>query len=77
MGWGGVSAYSRKGAYSRWALIRGWALMQINAGSVNVPPGHQGERKKSESSICVWKTLLLSLTSKIVFSKINRISLNC
>ena len=51
--------------------------MQINTGSVNVPPGHQGDRKKSESSICVWKTLLLSLTSKIVFSKINRISLNC
>ena len=39
------------GAYSRWALIRGWALIRINTVSVNVPPGHQGHRKKSESSI--------------------------
>ena len=41
MGWGGLDAYSRlgayqsafrMGAYSRWALIliRGWALIRIN-----------------------------------------------
>ena len=32
MGWGGLDAYSRLGAYSRWALIliRGWALIRIN-----------------------------------------------
>ena len=27
----GVGAYSRLGAYSRGALIRGWALIRINA----------------------------------------------
>ena len=45
--------------------------------SVDVPPGHQRERKKSENSISVCKTLLLSLTSTIVFSIINRMLLNC
>ena len=40
-------------------------------------PGHQRDRKKSENSISVCKTLLLSLTSTIVFSIINRMSLNC
>ena len=32
VGWGGLDAYSRLGAYSRWALIliRGWALIRIN-----------------------------------------------
>ena len=53
-----------------------WCLLRIVV-SVNVPPGHQRDRKKSEKSICVWKTLLLLLTSTIVFGKINRISLNC
>ena len=33
-GWGGVGAYSRLGASSRWALIQGWALIRIN--TVNV-----------------------------------------
>ena len=45
--------------------------------SVNMPPGHKWDRRKSENSISVWKTLLLSLTLTIVFSIINRISLNC
>ena len=26
----GVGAYSRLGAYSTWALIRGWVLIRIN-----------------------------------------------
>ena len=45
--------------------------------SVDVPPGHQRDRKKSENSISVCKTLLLSLTSTIVSSTVNRMSLNC
>ena len=45
--------------------------------SVDVPPGHQRDGKKSENSISVCKTLLLSLTSTIVFSIINRMLLNC
>ena len=53
-----------------------WCLLRIVI-SVDVLPGHQRNRKKSENSICVWKTLLLLLTSTIVFSKINRISLAC
>ena len=51
-----------------------WCLLHIIR-SVNVPPGHQRDRKKSENSISVFKTLLLSLTSTIVFSINKRKSL--
>ena len=49
MGWGGggrlltFSAF-RMGAYSRWALIRGWALIRINTVS-----GASGEKGKDGS----------------------------
>ena len=34
----------RMGAYSKWALIRGWALVRINTGmcTVLLPPPHPG-----------------------------------
>ena len=44
-----------------------WCLLHLVI-SVNVPPGHQRDGKKSENSISVCKTTLLSLTSTIVFS---------
>ena len=42
-----------------------WCLLRILV-CVNVPPGDQRDRKKAENSISVCKTLLHSLTSKIV-----------
>ena len=39
--------------------------------SVDVPPGHQRDRKKSENIISVGKTLLLSLTATMVCSLVN------
>ena len=53
-----------------------WCLLHTII-SVNVPPGQQRDRRKSENSISVCKTLLLSLTSTIVFTIINRMSPNC
>ena len=39
--------------------------------------GSSAEKKKSENSISVCKPLLLSLTSTIVFSIINKMLLDC
>ena len=50
-----------------------WCLLHIMI-SVNVSPGHQRDRKKvRKNSISVCKTLLVSLTSTIVFSIINKL----
>ena len=32
----------RMGAYSRWALIRGWALIRINTVIINIISGYKG-----------------------------------
>ena len=44
---------------------------------VHSPTGSSAEQKKSENSISVCKPLLLSLSSTIVFSIINKMLLDC
>ena len=64
MGWGGrlltFSAF-RMGAYSRWALIRGWALIRINTVCTSICP---------QSNISISKNLffILFLFRFLIFS---------